>query len=183
MDPVIVAIVIIAALVLVGVALMVMRKREGERLRKDFGPEYERQVEAAGGSRAKAEAELLERQKRVKKFHIRPLPPEQRAAFAADWVDVQARFVDDPQRAITYADVLVGEVMKARGYPVEDFEQSAADLSVDHPAVVSNYRAAHEIAARHAQGKAGTDDLRAAFIGYRSLFEELLGEGQHELTH
>jgi hypothetical protein len=174
--------IIIAVLVLAGVAVMVTRSRQRERLRKEFGPEYEHQVEASGGSRAKAEAELLRREKRVDKLDIRPLPPAQRDAFAEEWQRVQAKFVDDPARSIALADALVAEVMKARGYPVEDFEQRAGDISVDHPHVVSNYRSAHEIAARHARGAAGTEDLRSAFIGYRSLFEELLRADTPEMA-
>jgi predicted nucleic acid-binding protein len=176
MNPTIVVLIIVAALVVAGVAWMSWRKRQAERLKRQFGPEYEHQVHEAGGSRAKAEAELLRREKRVEKLDIRPLPAEQRDAYAANWRDVQARFVDDPERAIAMADALVAEVMKARGYPVEDFDQRAADISVDHPHVVSNYRAAHDIAVKRGEGKARTEDLRAAFIGYRSLFEELLDE-------
>lgn len=183
MNPTLTAIVIVAVLVVIGVAVMIMRSRERQRLKEHFGPEYERQVEAAGGSRLKAESELADREKRIKKLDIRPLPPAERQAFQEDWRDVQARFVDDPQRAIALADGLIGEVMKARGYPVDDFEQRAADISVEHPGLVKNYRAAHEIAVRHGQGKADTEDLRAAMIGYRSLFEELLGTDTPELAH
>jgi hypothetical protein len=183
MDPRIIAVIVVAALVVIGIAVMVIRKRQGERLRQAFGSEYDHQVEASGGSRAKAESELLKRQKRVEKLDIRPLPQAQRDAFMDEWTQVQARFVDDPERSIALADALVGEVMKARGYPVEDFEQRAADISVEHPGLVKNYRAAHEIAARHRQGKADTEDLRAAFIGYRSLFEELLRSDAPELAH
>jgi hypothetical protein len=182
MDPKIIGIVVVALVVIVA-AIMISRRREGERLRMSFGPEYDREVQEAGGSRSKAEAELLKREKRVEKLDIRPLPPAHRQAFVGEWRDVQAGFVDDPQKAIALADALVGEVMKARGYPVDDFEQRAADISVDHPKLVSNYRAAHEIAARHRQGKAGTEDLRAAFIGYRSMFEELLGAEAEEPVH
>lgn len=183
MDPKIIGAIIVVALILIVAFVMVSRKREAERLRQAFGPEYDRQVEAAGGSRSKAEAELLKREKRVEKLEIRPLPPAQRNAFMDEWQQVQAGFVDDPEKAIALADALVGEVMKARGYPVDDFEQRAADISVDHPQLVSNYRAAHEIAVRHRQGKAGTEDLRAAFIGYRAMFEELLGTRAEEPAH
>jgi hypothetical protein len=183
MDPRIIAAIVVVALIALVAAVMISRRRQGDRLRESFGSEYDRQVEAAGGSRAKAEAELLKREKRVEKLDIRPLPPAQREAFLADWQQVQARFVDDPEKSIALADALVGEVMKARGYPVEDFEQRAADISVEHPQLVSNYRAAHEIAARHRQGKANTEDLRAALIGYRSLFEELLDARTAEPVH
>jgi hypothetical protein len=183
MDPKIIVAIVIVALIIIGVVLMIWRKREGERLKHQFGPEYERQVREAGGSRAKAEAELVKREKRVEKLDIKPLPPERRDAFAADWQEVQAKFVDDPERSIALADALVAEVMKARGYPVDDFEQRAADISVEHPGVVANYRAAHDIAVRRSQGKADTEDLRSALIGYRSLFDELLHADAPELTH
>lgn len=178
-----IAIIIIVALIIIGVAFMISRRRQGERLKQQFGPEYEHQLRESGGSKAKAEGALLAREKRVEKLHIRPLPTEQRRAFADDWQQVQARFVDDPKRAIALADALVAEVMKARGYPVDDFEQRAADISVEHPGVVQNYRAAHEIALKHSRGQGDTEDLRAAMLGYRSLFEELLHADEPELAH
>lgn len=180
MDPKIVGLIVVIVLVAIVAAIMISRKRQAERLRHSFGTEYDRQVEEAGGSRAKAQAELLKREKRVQKLDIRPLPSAQKDAFLADWQQVQAGFVDDPEKSIALADALVGDVMKARGYPVEDFDQRAADISVEHPQLVANYRAAHEIAVRYRQGKAGTEDLRAAFIGYRSMFEELLGTDTRE---
>jgi len=183
MNPTLIAIIVVAVLVIAAAAMMISRSRQRERLRKDFGPEYEHQLHEAEGDRSKAEAALLKREKRVEKLDIRPLAPEHRARFADEWQQVQAKFVDDPQRSIALADALVAEVMKARGYPVEDFEQRAGDLSVDHPRLVQNYRAAHEIAVRHARGDGGTEDLRSAFIGYRELFEELLRSEQPELTH
>jgi hypothetical protein len=183
MSPTSIVILVVAVLVIAGIAFMILRSRQRERLREHFGSEYDHQVEAAGGSKAKAEAELLKREKRVHQLEIKPLPPRERDRFADEWQQVQARFVDDPERSIALADALVAEVMSARGYPVQDFEQRAADISVEHPKVVENYRAAHEIAVRHSHGKAGTEDLRAALLGYRSLFEELLGVDQPELAH
>ena len=183
MDPKIIGAIVVVALILVVAAVMMARKRQGDRLRQAFGSEYDHQVDAAGGSRAKAEAELLKREKRIEKLNIRPLPAAQRQAFLADWQHVQAGFVDDPEKSIALADALVGDVMKARGYPVEDFDQRAADISVEHPKLVSNYRAAHEIAVRHQQVKAGTEDMRAAFIGYRSMFVELLEDRTEEAVH
>lgn len=180
MDPKIIVAIIIAVLVVIGIVLALIRKRQGDRLKQHFGPEYDRQLRAAGGSRSKAEAELLRREKRVGKLDIRPLDANEREAFFADWQEVQAEFVDDPERSIAKADALVAEVMKARGYPVDDFEQRAQDISVEHPELVENYRSAHAIAERRAQGKADTDDLRAAFIGYRSLFDHLLKSDPHE---
>ena len=183
MSPVIIAVIVIALLVVAGVAYTVMQSRRRERLRQDFGPEYEREVKAAEGDRSKAEAALLKREKRVEKLDIKPLSPEQRERFVADWQATQAKFVDDPERSIAFADALLADVMKARGYPVEDFEQRAGDLSVDHPHLVQNYRSAHEVAVRHARGEAGTEDLRQALIGYRSLFEELLEVREPEAAH
>ena len=178
-----IVILVVAVLVVMGIVLTIMRGRQSARLQDHYGSEYEHEVEAAGGSKAKAEAELLKRQKRVQKLDIKPLSPAERDAFADEWQKVQARFVDDPERSIALADALVAEVMKARGYPVQDFEQRAADISVEHPALVENYRAAHEIAVRHSRGAANTEDLRAALLGYRSLFDELLGAKQPELAH
>lgn len=183
MSPALIVILVVAVLVVIGIALMVARGRQRERLQDHYGAEYEHQVEAAGGSKAKADAELLKREKRVEKLDIKPLSAAERDAFADEWQKVQARFVDDPERSIALADALVAEVMKARGYPVQDFEQRAADISVEHPKLVENYRAAHEIGVRHSRGAAGTEDLRSAFLGYRSLFDELLGEQQPELAH
>lgn len=183
MNPVMIAVIVIAALVLIGIAVMVMRSRERDRLKQRFGSEYERQVQEAGGSRLAAEAELASREKRIKKLDIRPLPPAERDAYFDQWQRVQAGFVDDPEKSIALADALVAEVMRARGYPVEDFEQRAADISVEHPGLVNNYRAARAITERHARGQASTEDLRAAFIGYRSLFEELLHAEAAELAH
>ena len=185
MDAVTLALIVVAVLAVVAVGYFVMqhRKRERERLKRRFGAEYDRQVREAGGSKLKAESALLKREKRVEKLDIRPLPAAQREAFAERWQQVQARFVDDPERSIAFADALVAEVMDARGYPVKDFEQRAADISVQHPRVVENYRAAHEIAVRHSSGKADTEDLRAALLGYRALFDELLRSDERELAH
>src|SRR5690348_295480 len=140
MNPIVIAVIVSAVLVVAGIAVMVMRSRTRDRLQKRFGAEYERQLRDAEGDRSKAESALLKREKRVEKFDIRPLTQEQRARFADNWQEVQAKFVDDPQRSIALADALVAEVMKARGYPVEDFEQRAGDLSVEHPQLVQNYR-------------------------------------------
>ena len=169
---IIVAIVVVAALIIAGA--LWSRRRRSEHLKDKFGPEYDRAVEAEGG-RSKAEADLAEREKRVEKLDIRPLEPEERRQFSQRWTDVQARFVDDPARAVAFADALLGEVMKARGYPVSDFEQRAGDISVDHPKVVEHYRTAHDIAERHGRGEASTEELRQAMIHYRALFDNLVG--------
>jgi hypothetical protein len=156
-------------------ALIFLRKHRTEGLRSRFGPEYARALQESG-DRRQAEASLEERKKRVERFHLRVLASGDRARFMESWRRVQARFVDEPRGAVTEADQLLGDVMSTRGYPVSDFEQRTADMSVDHPRVVENYRAAHEIALRHAQGQASTEDLRQAMIHYRTLFDELVSE-------
>jgi hypothetical protein len=144
-------------------------------LRRRFGPEYDRAVQERGPQQA--ETVLLEREKRVREFPIRELAADERERFVTEWRIVQSRFVDDPRAAVAEADLLVDRLMQARGYPTSDFEQQAADISVSHPQVVGNYRAAHQIAVRHRQGQASTEDLRNAIIYYRSLFDDLLQTG------
>jgi sensor domain CHASE-containing protein len=167
----------VAVMVIAGIAIwLFIRKRRTERLRTQFGgAEYTRAVKE-GGSRRQAEAALNERTKRVEGLHIRPLAPGDRARFVESWGRVQARFVDGPGSAVTDADQLLSDVMSTRGYPVSDFDQRAADISVDHPLVLENYRAAHQSALRQKRGQASTEDLRQAMIHYRTLFEELVGE-------
>lgn len=154
-------------------AVAVWQAQKSRRLQHRFGAEYSRTVEDSG-SRRRAEAELAAREKRVRAMEIRPLSNADRARFVEAWRRVQAEFVDNPKRAITGADRLLGEVMGTRGYPVEDFEQRSQDLSVDHPEVVGNYRTAHAIALAHERGRAGTEDLRQAMIHFRALFQELV---------
>jgi hypothetical protein len=148
-------------------------RRRTEQLRARFGPEYDHTVEESGDVR-KAEAALQARAKRVEGLQIRALRGDEAARFSAAWQRVQTRFVDDPAGAITEADRLVGEVMTARGYPLGDFDQRVEDISVDHPDVVMNYRAARDIAAQHARGQATTEDLRQGMVHYRALFRDLL---------
>ena len=169
---IIVALVVVALLVVAGVWFYT-RRRQSDALRERFGPEYDRAVQEHG-DRSKAERALQARQEQVEKLDIHALSPEQSANFGRAWHEAQTRFVDDPVAAIKEADRLVQEVMGARGYPVGDFDARAALISVDHPQVVSNYRAAHEIARRNARGEANTEDLRQAMVHYRALFEELL---------
>lgn len=158
------------------------RKRRTERLRTQFGgAEYARAVEK-GGTRRHGEAGLEERAQRVEGFHVRPLAASDRAHFVESWRGVQARFVDGPAGAVTEADHLLGDVMSTRGYPVSDFEQRAADISVDHPMVLENYRTAHEIALRQTRGQATTEDLRQAMVHYRTLFDELVNEPEVPLA-
>jgi len=171
------AIIALVVIVVAGIAsLLFLRKRRTQRLRGKFGgAEYAHAVKE-DGSRRHAEAALDKRTERVESFHVRPLAPGDRARFEGSWQTIQARFVDGPAVAVAEADQLLGEVMSTRGYPVSDFEQRAADISVDHPLVMENYRKAHEIALRQTKGQASTEDLRQAMIHYRSLFGELISE-------
>jgi hypothetical protein len=167
----IVVIIIVAAVGLA--AILVLRKRRSKVLREQFGPEYDRVVKREGDVR-RGEEVLGFRTERRKKLEIVPLSTSSRSDFASRWTSVQSQFVDDPKGAVSQANELLDQVMLARGYPVGDFDQRAADVSVDHPLVVDNYRAAHEIALRHSRGEASTEDLRRAMVYYRSLFDQLL---------
>jgi len=172
------AIAIVIAMMLIAVisTWYFVRKRRTERLRNRFGGgEYSRAVKV-GGSRRQAEAELDKRAERVEALHIRPLAAGERTRFVDSWTRVQARFVDSPPGAVTEADQLLGDLMSTRGYPMSNFEQRAADISVDHPLVLDNYRAAHQAALRQTRGEATTENLRQAMIHFRTLFEELVGE-------
>jgi len=176
MDPKVMWMIAGIALIAAGViGWYLWSRRRSEQLRSRFGPEYDRTVHEAGDVR-KAEASLQARAKRVERLQLRPLTPEEASRFSAAWQQVQAQFVDDPKGAITGADRLVGEVMTARGYPVADFDQRVEDISVDHPDVVMNYRAARDIALEHERGHASTEDLRQAMVHYRSLFRDLLAD-------
>ena len=171
---ILIVVAILAVLALSGV--IVLQRQRSLKLREHFGPEYEHVVNEYGDKR-RAEAELAAREERVKKLDIHPLTLEERDRFASAWQVAQARFVDEPSAAIDDANRLVTEVMAARGYPVGDFEQRAADISVDHANVVTSYRAARGLAvANHNgnNGKASTEDLRQAMVHYRALFEDLL---------
>ncbi len=162
-----------AVVVLALHAIWLMQQRRRTHLRQRFGPEYERSLQQHGSATV-AERDLDARERRVAKLDIRPLSREQTAHFSQEWLLTQQRFVDNPGDAVNDADRLVGEVMRARGYPMADFEQRAADISVDHPQVVSNYRAARGIVDRHSRGDATTEDLRQALVHYRELFADLL---------
>lgn len=160
----------VVVLVLLAIWSLAARKRRTSQLREGFGPEYDRTVEDMG-SRRKAESDLADREKRREDLDIKPLAPGARDRFADRWRTVQERFVDDPGSALREAHILVVEVMRERGYPTNDFEQRAADVSVDHPDVVQNYRAAHEISER---SDADTEEQRQGLVHYRALFDELL---------
>src|SRR5579864_8273406 len=170
---IVILLVVIAAIVVAAVVFLAARKRRTQQLRERFGPEYDRVVRKEGDVN-KGERTLEFRQKHRKSLKIRPLSADEHARFSSRWKEVQGQFVDDP------ADALIIEAMQARGYPTTDFTQQAADISVDHPVVVENYRAAHEIAQRRSRGQASTEDLRQAMMHYRALFSELLEEPQPE---
>src|SRR5947207_11624598 len=168
-----IALIVLVAIVVVGaVAWMMTQRNRTEHLTQPYGPEYQRTLESTGDKR-EAERELEAREERVKQYEIKPLSAAQRDQYLAKWQETQAKFVDDPSAAISEADSLVQEVMGERGYPMGDFEQRSADVSVDHPHVVEEYRAAHQIAERHANGGmgTGTEDLRQALVHYRALFQ------------
>jgi hypothetical protein len=170
-----VIIIVVVVVVIVGVilGLVFSRRRRSDQLQEKFGPEYDRTVQSIG-SEKKAQTELDERQKHVGTLDIRPLSISEHDRYLAEWTAVQSKFVDEPGQAIVDADRLIMEVMQIRGYPVSDFEQRAADISVNYPALVTNYRGAREIANKNKLGQANTEELRQAMIYYRSLFEELL---------
>jgi hypothetical protein len=171
---VLIAIVVIVLAICFAIWVYVRNKRT-QQLRSQFGPEYDKAL-GRHRDRAQAEVELQKRAARVAKFKIQPLVAEDRARYSEQWRREQSLFVDDPRAAVAHADALVQTVMKTRGYPVGDFEQAAADLSVDHPRVVENYRVAHAIALKQNQGPSATEDLRTAMVSYRALFEDLLGQ-------
>jgi hypothetical protein len=175
MDTNLIVLAAVAILIIAVLAWMYVRNRRSTtaNLQKKFGPEYDRAVLVHGAGR-KAESKLEDREKRVEKLNIRDLDPIEHERFSKRWEAVQSRFVDSPKGAVTEADDLVSSVMKARGYPMSDFDQRAADISVDHPRVVENYRSAHEIALRVGKDAATTEDLRTSMIHYRSVFEELV---------
>jgi len=182
MDTSVVILLVIILIIAVGaVAWTMLQKRRTENLRERFGPEYDHTIRELGDQR-EAEAELEARQKRVERLNIRPLESAERERFVTAWRSTQAQFVDEPAVAITAADRLVAEVMRARGYSIGDFEQRAADISVDHSNVLANYRAAHAIALANERGEANTEDLRQAMVHYRALFEDLLETREREVA-
>lgn len=168
------ALLVLAALAVgAAVAWQVLERRRTSHLRERFGPEYDR-VATERESRRDAEAELSEREERREQLQIRPLPEASRDRYVESWQSVQSQFVDDPRAAIASADALLQSVMAERGYPVDDFEQRAADISVDHPEVVENYREGHRLAQVSETNGNSTEDLRQALRHYRALFEELV---------
>lgn len=176
MSTVVIVILIVVILALFAVSAgLYFRRRRSEQLREQFGPEYEREV-ASAPNRAAAEKDLQARQKRHNTLDIRPLERDERVGYRESWDKLQSEFVDSPGDAVREADRLVIAIMATRGYPTDDFDQRAADVSVEHPEVVEHYRRAHQIALAHAHGDAGTEDLRQAAISYRSLVQALLDD-------
>lgn len=169
---VIIAAVVVLALVALGAAFF-YQKKQSHKLQERFGPEYGRTVNELG-SRTKGESELKAREKRVDRLEILPLAPPEAARFSEAWQALQGRFVDSPKGVVVQAEQLVRELMEKRGYPMGDFERRAGDISVDHPDVVANYRAAQAIAVRDQRGSVDTEELRKAVVHYRALFDELL---------
>jgi hypothetical protein len=163
----------VAVLLVLAIAWMVMQRRRRAHLKDRFGPEYDQALRAHQDPRV-AERELAARERRVATLEITPLTREDAVRFSEAWRGIQSRFVDDPKAAVVDADRLVDEVMRTRGYPLVDFEQRAADISVDHPRVVANYRAARVVAARNTRGETNTEELRQALVHYRELFADLL---------
>jgi hypothetical protein len=172
----IVAIIVAVALVVLVIGtITAMRRRQ---LRQRFGPEYDR-VASEMRSQRKADAELAERERRVRSLDIHPLDETVRVKYAAEWTAIQERFVDQPEEAVTQAGMLVTSVMKDRGYPTEDHDQILADLSVEHAGTLDHFRAAHQISMQAEEGTAGTENLRLAMLHYRALFSDLLGPPSH----
>jgi hypothetical protein len=172
----------VVLLLMVIAALVVAGSRHRRHLQDRFGPEYDRTVEHSD-RRRDAERELREREARHDELQLRPLSDASRARFSRDWDDVQRTFVDRPQVAVADADRLVTDLMRERGYPVDDFDTKRDLVSVDHPQVVENYSTAHDIAERNVDGRATTEDLRQAVVSYRSLFEEMLSVSGDDSRH
>lgn len=170
-----IAIGVVAVVIVAMVAWLAYRGSQSRRLKERFGPEYDAVLKRHGGSKARAEAELRRRQKRVQHLELVPLSPAEVTRFSQAWTRLQGSFVDDPKGVLIEADRLVRDLLTKRGYPVADFELRAADISVDHPVVVNNYRAAQRIVSLDQRGEASTEDLRKAVVHFRALFDELLG--------
>ncbi len=171
---------IVVILVIVVVAMLVLARRQrSRRLQERFGPEYDRAIDEIG-DQSKAEKELEKRINHVKSLNIRPLTADEVNRYALEWQDIQRQFVDEPLTALQKADLLIQEVMKVRGYPVDDFEQRAADISVDYPELVTDYRGMHRIAVKEVKDKPTTEDMRQAMVHGRALFENLMKQQSSE---
>ena len=166
-----IAAIVVVAIVIVAIAMA--RRNRSHALQQRFGPEYDRTVKQTG-SATEAERELARREARVKRMHIEELPPGAKDRYTEEWRTTQTRFVDEPKTALVDADSIVTNVMRDRGYPIDNFDQTVADLSPDHPNVVQNYRIAHDITVRCERGEVSTEDLRQAMVHYRALFDDLV---------
>jgi hypothetical protein len=176
MDGTVVAVIVIVLVVVVLALIVGIQQNKRRRLRERFGPEYERRVETSG-DRREAEREMHDLARERDGLDIKPLDPDARERYVAVWGQVQAQFVDEPQTALESANTLVGQVMRDRGYPVDDFERRADLITVDHPGVVDHYRAAHDVQVRSSEGGVTTEEQRVAFVHYRELFAELVEVG------
>jgi hypothetical protein len=177
----IVAIVIAAIVILEAIGWLIYTRKRSERLRGHFGPEYDRRVTELHGDRRSAESELTEREARVQKLKLRPLSTSDRSTFVEQWRIGQARFVDDPVGAVNDADQLVSDIMHARGYTIDERNDRVADLCAAYPTRASDFREANDVLIKHRRGTASTEDLRRAFVHFRSLFDEMLGGHDEEL--
>jgi hypothetical protein len=180
MDTAVVLIVVAVVVIAAGVAAYLYQRRRTNQLQERFGPEYSRTLEEAGDRRT-AERDLQARQKRVAKLDVHPITGDSAERYRLEWNELQGRFVDEPSDAVVEADRLVVRMMRESGYPVDDFDQRVDDISVDHPEVAQNYRAAHRIAVANSQGQADTEDLRQAVTAYRRLVDVLLDD--HDADH
>jgi hypothetical protein len=177
MNTQVLVVLLVTLIVVVAAAWWYAQRRRHAHLRSRFGPEYERTVREAGNI-ARAESILTHREQRVDRLHLRPLTGEEKTRFSDEWRRVQSQFVDDPKGTLTEADRLITEVMSTRGYPMGNWEQRVADVSVDYPLLCDHYRTGHDIAIRNEHGEASTEDLRRAMVEYRALFTELVGAGE-----
>jgi FtsZ-interacting cell division protein ZipA len=176
---ILILVIAVAVAFVIVAAILIVRQRRSKHLKQQFGPEYDRTVAEHGDSR-RAEAVLINREKRVEKFALKPLSPSDRERYSEDWAAIQRRFVDDPSNAVNQADSLVNTVMFARGYPLGEAEERASDISVNYPSLVQNYRSARIVMKNHSQSQASTEDLRLAMVNFRSLFDELLESPTHQ---
>lgn len=184
MEPTVIVLIVVIVLLVIGLAaagVMLSRRKRSERLQDHYGPEYARSLDETGGDRRSAEAQLAAREERHSEFDIRDLRPEERERFSTSWTQIQRGFVDDPVESVRAADELVGDIMRTRGYPVEDFDRRAEDLSVNHPDVVQHYREARKVRDATDHGEVDTDQQRHAVTSYRSLVEALIGT-EHDHT-
>jgi hypothetical protein len=184
MSPGIIALIVIVIVAVVAVAGLTFARPQlrRQRLRMRFGPEYDHAVRARG-DREEAERELLARVERHQRLKIRPLDPEARRRYRAEWRAIQERFVDDPTAAAGEAEQLIAQIMRDQGYPDDGHERRLADLSVAHTRSTDHYRQAHAVATGTTGGGASTEDLRQALMHYRALFEDLLGERGRGASH